>query len=155
MFFYCPTTNTPIPFSMRCNGYVDCPYGEDEMECTPNGVPAKRPDSVWTLDESNFQQALSMGQNVLVEFYAPWCKACVIFEPKYKEAADEATRNGLDVVFAKVNTDQNPYLTQTFGVNTFPRLLLFPRNGASPKRQDTTMNQSRHLLLLIIPLHIV
>ena len=152
MFFYCPTTNTPIPFSMRCNGYVDCPYGEDEMECTPNGVPAKRPDSVWTLDESNFQQALSMGQNVLVEFYAPWCKACVIFEPKYKEAADEAARNGLDVVFAKVNTDQNPYLTQTFGVNTFPRLLLFPRNGASPKRKDTTMNHSRHLLILIMSL---
>ena len=43
---------------MRCNGYVDCPYGEDEMECTPNGVPTKRPDNVWTLDESNFQQAM-------------------------------------------------------------------------------------------------
>ena len=43
---------------MRCNGYVDCPYGEDEMECTPNGVPTKRPDNVWTLDESNFQQAI-------------------------------------------------------------------------------------------------
>ena len=78
-----------------------------------------------------------MGQNVLVDFYAPWCKACVKFGPKYIEAADEAARNGLDVVFAKVNTDQNPYLTQTFGVNTFPRLLLFPRNGATPKRQET------------------
>ena len=78
--------------------------------------------------------ALSMGQNVLVDFYAPWCKACVIFAPKYQKAVQEAVKNGLDVTFAKVDTDQNPYLTQRFGVNTFPRLLLFPRSGARPKR---------------------
>ena len=78
--------------------------------------------------------ALSMGQNVLVDFYAPWCKACVIFAPKYQNAVQEAVKNGLDVTFAKVDTDQNPYLTQRFGVNTFPRLLLFPRSGARPKR---------------------
>ena len=78
--------------------------------------------------------ALNMGQNILVEFYAPWCKACVIFAPKYKKAVEEAVRSGLDVTFARVNIDQNPYLTQRFGVDTFPRVLLFPRNGARPKR---------------------
>ena len=91
-------------------------------------------DPIWTLDETSFDMAVSMGQNVLVDFYAPWCKACVIFAPKYQKAVQEAVKNGLDVTFAKVDTDQNPYLTQRFGVNTFPRLLLFPRSGARPKR---------------------
>ena len=83
--------------------------------------------------------ALSMGQNVLVDFYAPWCKACVIFAPKYQKAVQEAVKNGLDVTFAKVDIEQNPYLTQRFGVDTFPRLLLFPRSGARPKRYNSIL----------------
>ena len=96
-------------------------------------------DPIWTLDETSFDMAVSMGQNVLVDFYAPWCKACVIFAPKYQKAVQEAVKNGLDVTFAKVDTDLNPYLTQRFGVNTFPRLLLFPRSGARPKRYNSIL----------------
>ena len=88
--------------------------------------------------------ALSMGQNVLVDFYAPWCKACVIFAPKYQKAVQEAVKNGLDVTFAKVDIEQNPYLTQRFGVNTFPRLLLFPRSGARPKRYTLSFNDDEY-----------
>ena len=101
-------------------------------------------DPIWTLDETSFDMALSMGQNVLVDFYAPWCKACVIFAPKYQNAVQEAVKNGLDVTFAKVDTDQNPYLTQRFGVNTFPRLLLFPRSGARPKRYTMFFNDDEY-----------
>ena len=75
-----------------------------------------------------------MGENVLVDFYAPWCKACVIFDPKYKKASEEARKNGLDVVFAKVDTDENPNLKQNYEINTFPRLLLFSKHGGNPKR---------------------
>ncbi len=119
---------------MRCNGFSDCAFGEDEINCSPNYLPAARPSPIWTLTDSTFDQALNLGQNVLVDFYAPWCKACVTFSPKYESAVAEAVRSGLDVTFAKVDTDQNPYLKQRFGINTFPRLLLFPRNGARPKR---------------------
>ena len=88
--------------------------------------------------------ALSMGQNVLVDFFAPWCQACVIFAPKYQKAVQEAVKNGLDVTFAKVDIEQNPYLTQRFGVNTFPRLLLFPRSGARPKRYTLFFNDDEY-----------
>ena len=50
--------------------------------------------------------ALSMGQNMLVEFYAPWCKACVAFAPKYKKAGQESVQKGIDVTFAKVNENR-------------------------------------------------
>ena len=127
---------------MQCNGFSDCPYAEDEQNCgnPVEGDTSTLPDRVWTLDEASgsFEMALSSGQNVLVDFYAPWCPACVIFEPKYKKAADEAARNGLEITFAKVDTDQNPYLKHRFGIDTFPRLLLFPKNGARPKRYIPT-----------------
>ena len=72
----------------------------------------------------------------MVDFYAPWCKACVVFEPKYKCVVNEAKRQGMDLVFAKVDTDQSPYLKQYFGINTFPRLLLFSKSGGPPRRYN-------------------
>ncbi len=70
----------------------------------------------------------------MVDFYAPWCKACVNFAPKYDEAVAEAARVGLDLVFAKINVETNPMLSQRFGVDTYPRLLLFSKHGGRPKR---------------------
>ena len=113
--------------SKVCDGQFDCIWGEDEFNCQQ-----PQPDSsVMTLNDYNFNQVI-MGQNVMVDFYAPWCKACVVFEPKYKCVVNEAKRQGMDLVFAKVDTDQSPYLKQYFGINTFPRLLLFSKNGGPP-----------------------
>jgi thioredoxin-like negative regulator of GroEL len=135
MQFTCPSSGLAIPSSLRCNGYPDCPvYAEDEADCNPNAMPNNRPDSIWELDTANFNQVIVGGRDLLVEFYAPWCKACVIFAPKYQKAVDEAIRSGLNVVFAKVNTDNNPYLEQRFGINTYPRLLFFPKSGGRPRR---------------------
>ena len=40
----------------------------------------------------------------------------------------------MDVVFAKVNTDESPYLKETYQIDTFPRILLFSKYGGMPKR---------------------
>ena len=54
---------------------------------------------------------------------------------EYKSAAAESMRKNLNVIFTKVNTDNNPSLTNYFGVNTFPRLLLFkPGDFERPRR---------------------
>ena len=114
------------------------------MDCNSK-APAEEPN-IWTLTDQTFDQALSYGYNILVDFYAPWCKACVIFAPKYREAALEAARRGFDVIFAKVNVDENPYLTQRFGIDTFPRLLLFSGGHAGcPRRyfKDFGLESSR------------
>lgn len=95
--------------------------------------PVQNPD-IWELNQFNFDQALRLGVNLLVDFYKPSCRACVIFDPHYKKAAAEALRRGLDVTFAKIDLTQNPILQQRFNIQTFPRLLLFPKNGARPKR---------------------
>ena len=59
----------------------------------------------------------------------------MIFEPKYKSAAAESMRKNFNVIFMKVNTDDNPSLMNYYGVNTFPRLLLFkPGDFERPRR---------------------
>ena len=130
-YFTCALTGQSIPMTKVCDGQYDCLWGEDEFDCRQRPQPES---SVMTLNDYNFNQVMSMGRNVMVDFYAPWCKACVVFEPKYKCVMNEAKRQGMDLMFAKVDTDQSPTLKQYFGVNTFPRLLLFSKGGGQPRR---------------------
>ena len=97
----------------------------------------QKPDQkfIRELNDANFDQYLiRSGKNVVVNFHAPWCKACVKFKPEFKKAALEANQFGLDVVFVMVNTDENPILKKNLGIDTFPRVLLFPSYESRPRR---------------------
>ncbi len=62
--FYCPSSGYTISGSAVCNGYSDCPYGEDEMNCNnvnQNGVASSN-QNIWELTDANFDQAVSMGK---------------------------------------------------------------------------------------------
>ena len=107
------------------------------MDCnTP--IIEIQPYPILTLDDSNFQNALDKGVNLMVDFYAPWCKACIIFEPKFKKAVGEALEKGFNVTFAKADVSNNPIMKKRLGIHTYPRLLFFPSNGARPSRYRTT-----------------
>lgn len=82
--------------------------------------------SYTTLDEGNFeQQVLQSGQPVLVDFYADWCQPCRTLAPVIEQLAAEF--EGVARI-GKVNVDENPALTERFGVQSIPALLLF-QNG--------------------------
>jgi len=84
----------------------------------------------------DFQQTVEKGGIVLVDWWAPWCGPCRSFAPSY-EAVAEANP---EIVFAKVNTDEEQELAGAFQIRSIPTLmvfrdkvLVFSQAGALPK----------------------
>jgi thioredoxin 1 len=72
------------------------------------------------LSESNFKDTIGSGI-VLVDFWAPWCGPCRVFGPVFEKASEANP----DVVFAKVNTEDETTLASSFGIQAIPTLMAF------------------------------
>lgn len=70
------------------------------------------------LNEKNFEDNIKSGLK-LVEFYAPWCGFCQKQRPVLSELSDN------NIWIGTVNSDENPKLTQKYGISGFPTFLLF------------------------------
>ena len=92
---------------------------------------------VWSLNPATLDSLKDTTSKLLVDFFQPWCKACVNFHPDYKKAARMSQDLGLGVVFAQVNLKKHPELKEMLGIDTYPRIL-FWANGfpgdKGPKR---------------------
>jgi thioredoxin 1 len=75
------------------------------------------------LTDATFKDNVKSGI-VLVDFWAPWCGPCRAFAPIFERAADENP----DVVFGKVNTEDEPDLAIEYGIQAIPTLMAF-RDG--------------------------
>jgi len=73
------------------------------------------------LNSQNFDQTIQNNDMVLVDFWAPWCAPCRNFAPTYEAASEEFS----DVVFGKVNTEEQQELAGKFQIRSIPTLMIF------------------------------
>jgi thioredoxin 1 len=99
-----------------------------------------------TLSDSNFKNEVSKYPILLIDFWAPWCGPCRMISPMIEQLAREYTGK---VVFGKVNIDENRMITQSFGIQSIPTMIIFKNGkavdiivGAIPKVQlETRLHQ--------------
>ncbi len=71
--------------------------------------------------QENFHQVVGGNSMVIVDFWAPWCGPCRSFAPAYEAASEKHP----DVVFAKVNTEEQQALAGYFQIRSIPTLMIF------------------------------
>ncbi len=75
------------------------------------------------ITEANFEETVQQGI-VLLDFWATWCAPCRLFSPIFEAASAKHP----DVVFGKVNTEQQQQLAADFEIRSIPTLMAF-RDG--------------------------
>ena len=91
-----------------------------------------------TLTKDSFEQVVTDNKFVIIDFWAPWCGPCRGFAPVFEAASEEHP----DIVFAKLNTEEEQELGATFNIRSIPTLMIFREKvivfsqpGALPAKQ--------------------
>ena len=73
------------------------------------------------LTQENFDTVVSDNPIVIIDFWAPWCGPCRQFAPVFEQISEKHP----DVVFAKLNTDEQQGIAQAFQIRSIPTLMVF------------------------------
>lgn len=73
---------------------------------------------------SNFESFTNSNNLVVIDFWAEWCGPCRLIAPIIHELAEEYK----DVIFGKVDVDQENDLAVKFGIRNIPTVI-FMKNG--------------------------
>ena len=77
--------------------------------------------AVVELTKDNFEDVITSNATVIVDYWAPWCGPCRGFAPVFEKVSEMHP----DVVFAKVNTDEEQEIGAHFQIRSIPTLMVF------------------------------
>ncbi len=84
-----------------------------------------------TITVENFQGTIEKPGIVVLDFWATWCAPCRAFAPVFEQVAEE----NLDIVFGKIQTEEQQELAQALEIRAIPTLMVF-RDGVLVYRDE-------------------
>jgi len=99
--------------------------------------------------KENFEEIVTKNSLVILDFWAAWCGPCKAFAPAFEAASEKYP----DVVFGKINTEEQQELAGHFQIRSIPnvmlfrdQIVLFSQPGAMPPAGiDSVIEQARAL----------
>ena len=73
------------------------------------------------LTKENLNATIENNDVVVVDFWAPWCGPCRMFAPTFEVVSEQYP----NVVFAKLNTEDQQELAASFNIRSIPTLMVF------------------------------
>ena len=77
--------------------------------------------AVVELTKDSFEKTVTDNDFVIVDFWAPWCGPCRSFAPVFENVSEDNP----DIVFAKVNTEEQQEIAAHFQIRSIPTLMIF------------------------------
>lgn len=97
---------------------------EEKLAVSPNCGQCHQallPQIPIELNEQNFSNFISNTDlPVLIDLWADWCNPCKMMSPHFAQVAKQNPY----VIFAKIDTEANPRLSQAFNIRSIPTLVL-------------------------------
>ena len=73
------------------------------------------------ISEPVFAETIENNELVILDFWAEWCGPCRSYGPIYERVSDAFP----DVVFGKINTEEQQSLAGMFGIRSIPTTIAF------------------------------
>ena len=87
--------------------------------------------------DTTFNEVVQKNKYVVIDCWAAWCAPCNILTPIIEQLAEENP----EIIFGKLNVDQNRKIPATYGIMSIPTVLYFKEGkltdktlGALPKK---------------------
>ncbi len=71
--------------------------------------------------QENLRSLIEDSEFAIFDFWAPWCGPCQSFGPVFEQTSEKYP----DIVFAKVNTEEQQEIAGFFGIRSIPTLMVF------------------------------
>tara|TARA_Y100000588_G_C14266080_1_gene929932 strand:- start:2884 stop:3270 length:387 start_codon:yes stop_codon:yes gene_type:complete len=94
--------------------------------------------------ETAFQKLILNKQPIIIDFYASWCPPCQNMKTIFEAVSEQFDKK---VIFAKVNVDNLPKLTQRHNISTIPTFVTYYQGS---KVETIVGSQKKEALVSIV-----